>query len=100
MERTKTFPKDPNFAARFSSYGYNPDPYPGDLFLFKVVERPWYIRWDPLEPWQKHVLGKMEIRKVPGKHGTMLYEPYVQNLAQQLNDCLRQVENRQEYPSN
>jgi thioesterase domain-containing protein/acyl carrier protein len=96
LKGTKTFSKDTYIAARISSYGYDPDPYPGDLFLFKVMERPWYVRWDPLEPWQKHVSGKMEIRVVPGKHGTMLFEPYVQNLAQQLNDCLRQVDNQQE----
>jgi amino acid adenylation domain-containing protein len=100
MKRTKVFPKDPYIAARFSSYGFNPDPYPGDIFLFKVVERPWYIHWDPLEPWQKYVSGKLDIREVPGKHGTMLFEPYVQNLAAQLNDCLRQVEKRYDHPSN
>jgi thioesterase domain-containing protein len=50
------------------------------------------VHWDPLENWQKYVLGKIEIREVHGKHGSMLFEPTVQDLSSRLNDCLRQVE--------
>ena len=96
MKRINYSSKNTYMAARISTQGFNPDPYPGDVFLFKVAERPQYVVWDPMEPWQKLVLGKMEIREVPGEHSTMLFEPYVQNLAHQLNDCLLQVENHQE----
>jgi thioesterase domain-containing protein/acyl carrier protein len=92
MKRINYFPKNTYIAARISSYGFEPAPYPGDVFLFKAVERPWYVHWDPLENWQKYVLGKIEIREVHGKHGSMLFEPTVQDLSKQLNDCLRQVE--------
>jgi thioesterase domain-containing protein len=92
MKRINYFPKNTYIAARISSYGFEPAPYPGDVFLFKAVERPWYVHWDPLENWQKYVLGKIEIREVHGKHGSMLFEPTVQDLSSRLNDCLRQVE--------
>jgi len=29
-------PKNPIVAANISSHGFNPDPYPGDVFLFEV----------------------------------------------------------------
>jgi thioesterase domain-containing protein len=92
IKRINYIPKNAYEAALISSHGYEPAPYPGDVFLFKAVERPWYVHWDPLENWQKHVLGKIEIREVQGKHGSMLFEPNVQELSRQLNDCLRQVE--------
>jgi aspartate racemase len=90
----KYTPKTTMEVARLSRYGFLPEPYPGSLFLFRVSQRPWYVRWDPMENWRKYVLGDMEIREVQGKHGNMLFEPYVQNLSQELNDCLRQVEAR------
>jgi amino acid adenylation domain-containing protein len=82
-------PKNPIVAATISSHGFNPDPYPGDVFLFEVKQRPWYVRWDPMENWKKYVHGKLEIREVQGEHSTLLFEPYVQDLAHQFNDCLR-----------
>jgi thioesterase domain-containing protein len=88
-------PKDAMVAATISSYGFNPDPYPGDIFLFEVKQRPWYIRWDPMENWKKYVHGKLEIREVQGEHRSLLSEPYVQDLAHQLNDCLRLADEKQ-----
>jgi amino acid adenylation domain-containing protein len=85
-------PKEAMVAAGITRYGFHPSPYPGDAFLFKVEQRPWYIRWDPMENWHKFIQGKLEIRIIPGKHGTMFFEPYVQDLARQLNDCLQLVE--------
>jgi amino acid adenylation domain-containing protein len=79
-------------SSRISRYGFHPDPYPGDLFLFSVKHRPWYVRWDPMVNWHKYIKGELIIREVQGEHGSMLFEPYVQDLAHQLNDCLRMVE--------
>jgi amino acid adenylation domain-containing protein len=88
-------PKTAFVAALISSYGFQPDPYPGDIFLFEVRERPWYVRWDPMENWHKYVQGELEICEVLGQHNNILFEPYVQDLAQKLNDCLQQVDARQ-----
>jgi thioesterase domain-containing protein/acyl carrier protein len=82
-------PKKAIIAARISRYGFHPDPFPGNLFLFKVRQRPWYVRWDPMENWHKYVQGDLVIREVQGRHGNILFEPYVQDLARQLNNCLR-----------
>ena len=88
-------PKTAFVAARISRYGFQPDPYPGDVFLFEVRERPWYVRWDPMENWHKYVQGRVEVRETSGEHANILFEPYVQDLAQKLNDCLQQVDARQ-----
>jgi thioesterase domain-containing protein/acyl carrier protein len=88
-------PKKAMVAARISRFGYNPAPYQGNAFLFKVGQRPWYVRWDPMENWHKYIQGKLEIREIPGKHGNLLFEPYVQDLARHLNDCLQLVETGQ-----
>jgi len=85
-------PKKAMIAARISRFGYNPAPYQGNAFLFKVGQRPWYVRWDPMENWHKYIQGKLEIREIPGEHGNLMFEPYVQDLARQLNDCLQLVE--------
>jgi amino acid adenylation domain-containing protein len=92
IKRINYIPKNAYVAALISSHDYEPAPYSGDIFLFKAVERPWYVHWDPLENWQKYVLGKIEICEVLGRHGSMLSEPNVQDLSRRLNDCLRQVE--------
>jgi thioesterase domain-containing protein len=88
-------PKDAMVAATISRNSYAPPPYPGDLFLFVVRERNWYVRWNPMENWPKYVQGNLEIREVQGEHRTMLFEPHVQDLAHKLNECLKEVEGRE-----
>jgi amino acid adenylation domain-containing protein len=85
-------PKTAMAAARIYRFGFNPPPYPGNAFLFKVGQRPWYVRWDPMENWPKYIRGKLEIRDIHGEHGSMFFEPYVKELAFQFNDCLQLVE--------
>ena len=53
------------------------------------------MRWDPMENWHKYIQGKLEIREIPGEHGSLMFEPYVQDLARHLNDCLQLVEGGQ-----
>jgi hypothetical protein len=89
LKWVKTSPnKKAMLASTIFRYNYNPPPYPGDLCLFVVRSRPWYVRWDPMENWRRLVLGRLEIRPVQGEHGNLLFEPHVQYLASQLNDCL------------
>jgi surfactin synthase thioesterase subunit len=76
-------------AAHLARYIYNPRPFPGKVTLFKTDQNPWYIHWDPMEKWPAYVSGEFEVRKVPGGHGNLLFEPNVRELTQQLNECLR-----------
>ena len=89
LARLGYIPPNPLSAAHLARYVYNPRPFPGKVTLFKTDQNPWYVRWDPMEKWPAYVNGEFDVRKVPGEHGNMLFEPYVRELAQQLNDCLR-----------
>ncbi len=88
----KLAPIDGMGGASIASHNYNPEPYQGDGFLFEVKDRPWYIRWDPMENWQKYIRGKLEVRQISGTHTDILFEPYVQDLARQIDDCLQFVD--------
>jgi len=82
-------PPNPMSAAHLARYIYNPAPFSGKVTLFKTDQNPWYVRWDPMLNWPDYVTGEFEVRRVPGEHGNILFEPYVRELAQQLNECLR-----------
>jgi thioesterase domain-containing protein len=81
--------------SRLARYTYDPAPYPGVLVLFQAQERPWYVRWDPMENWPKYVSGQLRIRPVPGRHESILFEPYVHDLAAALEKEIQLVLDRQ-----
>jgi len=66
---------------KFARYIYTPPPYQGDMILFKVSDRPWYVRWDPMDHWAQFVSGRIETCVVPGGHFDMLAEPNVKEVA-------------------
>lgn len=70
---------------------YQPQPYTGQVVLFTALEQ------DQLPTvsvgfdlgWQQFAQGGLEIHTVPGNHLSILKEPHVQVLGQQLNACLQ-----------
>jgi amino acid adenylation domain-containing protein len=86
VEISKISVRDKNASASVAVAWYAPMPYPGDVVLFMVSERPWYMTWDPMVGWKDFIQGHLEIRKVPGNHMTLLKEPHVRELARQLKD--------------
>jgi thioesterase domain-containing protein len=77
--------------SRAARYNYAPAPYPGPLTLFKAGERPWYVDWDPMKRWSDYVSGEIVSVPVPGAHESILFEPYVKDLAEALDRRIRQV---------
>jgi amino acid adenylation domain-containing protein len=71
---------------------YKPEPYDGNAHLFSASDRPWYIRWDPMEEWVKTFTGPFEVVKVPGDHMSMLQAPRVDILAEKINARLSKNE--------
>ncbi len=67
---------------------YKPRPYSGGVTLFRAEERPEDDDPDPDLGWSKLATGGVEIRAVPGDHLSMLHEPHVKALAEQLKACL------------
>ncbi len=85
-------PQDRNMAiSRAARYNYDPPPYPGDVALFKASERPWYVTWDPMARWPEYVGGELRTFSIPGGHDTILFEPHVRLLAQELERCIERA---------
>ena len=67
---------------------YQPQRYAGKVTLFRATERP---ADDPPTPdlgWGELANDGVEIHDVPGDHLSMIHEPHVQILAEQLAQCL------------
>ena len=73
---------------------YNPEPYPGKITLFRVGERPSYVRTDLTAGW-KGYSAELEILDVPGTHATILSEPNIETLAAEVKKRLEAAQGSQ-----
>jgi thioesterase domain-containing protein/non-ribosomal peptide synthetase component E (peptide arylation enzyme)/acyl carrier protein len=72
---------------RIAARGYVYRRYPGKLIFFRVRERPTYVHADLTAGWQEYA-AEVEVHNVPGDHATLLNEPNVGALAEELKKCL------------
>ncbi|MFN6531145.1 non-ribosomal peptide synthetase [Nostoc sp. ChiSLP03a] len=78
--------------------------YPGRITLIRAGETPperlaskfSEISQDSTWGWSEYSCEPVDIHFVPGNHITMMAEPHVQVLAEQLKDCIQQALRRQE----
>jgi amino acid adenylation domain-containing protein len=63
-------------------------PYSGNVTLFKVSERPWYVNWDPMENWSKYLVGNFNVVNIPGNHMSLLSKPNAEIVARAISDSL------------
>jgi amino acid adenylation domain-containing protein len=80
---------------RYLLRSYRPQPYDGDTFLFAASDRPWYVRWDPMEGWEHILSGHFERLPVPGSHFSMIEPPQAAALAEKISGVLDEHEARQ-----
>lgn len=68
---------------------YRPDPYTGDIVLFRASKQPG--AWSGLQclGWNEYVSGTIEVIKVPGNHGNLIEQP---ELPQRLREVLQRAE--------
>jgi thioesterase domain-containing protein len=67
---------------------YVPQVYQGRITLFRASERSQRTHRNPDLGWGELAVGGVEIFDVPGDHATLIEEPRVQILAEQLKVCL------------
>jgi amino acid adenylation domain-containing protein len=67
---------------------YVPKVYPGCVTLFRASKQPAGYNNDCDLGWNKFAAGGVEILEVPGYHGSIVTEPRVRILAEQLEICL------------
>ncbi|MBD1869937.1 amino acid adenylation domain-containing protein [Cyanobacteria bacterium FACHB-471] len=75
------------YANSQAAYRYVPKPYPNRITLFRAVEQPDAIRDEPSLGWNA-LTSDIQLHQVPGNHLSLLKQPHVQTLAQQLGQCL------------
>jgi len=63
---------------------YSPTPYSGDITLFRASEKSLRGVNDEFAGWRQLATGNLEVVEIPGGHVSMLSEPQVQTLAEQL----------------
>jgi thioesterase domain-containing protein len=71
---------------------YTSNTYAGHITLLKARDRT--VGQDPTLGWGEVATGGVMVRTVPGNHYTMLQQPHVQTLAQQLSQCLATAQTR------
>lgn len=79
--------------------------YQGRLTLFRATKADEHLKFDrprmeltdnPFLGWEKWAIDGVDIHDVPGGHASMIQEPNVRVLAQQLQICLDRIEAAQE----
>lgn len=78
---------------------YRVQPYEGAVTLFRATSQPPGIYPDPTNGWGSLVLGDLRILDVPGHHGAIIREPRVKVLADLLNRCLLDAQERPSVPA-
>jgi amino acid adenylation domain-containing protein len=67
-------------------------PYPGRITLFRPASSPLYRNPDPALGWSEIAVNGVEVHQVSGQHTSLLKEPSVTQIAQELADCLRRAQ--------
>ena len=67
---------------------YVPHAYPGRLILFRSRHRPLLQFEDPHVGWSGYAEQGLEIHEVEGNHDSILLEPQVRTVAEELKDYL------------
>jgi thioesterase domain-containing protein len=70
---------------------YRPQPSSTPVTLFKAGEQGTLETPDETMGWGVLTSGEVEIHTVPGSHFTIVREPYVRSLAEQLADCINKA---------
>jgi thioesterase domain-containing protein len=68
---------------------YVPQVYPGRMTLFRARAQALFGPHDSELGWGPLAAGGVEVKVIPGSHGSMIQEPYVQVLAKELGACLQ-----------
>jgi thioesterase domain-containing protein/acyl carrier protein len=76
----------------FAMSKYRPTVYPGQLVIFRSVNREETFENDELLGWGGLAQGGIEVFDITGTHLEMLYEPNVRVLAEKLRSCLERAQ--------
>jgi thioesterase domain-containing protein len=72
-------------------WDYRPQIYPGTITLLRARSRPLFSPCQADRGWSRIAAGGLTTRVIPGTHDTILREPHVKVLAQELKDALSRI---------
>ncbi|HEX8424095.1 MAG TPA: non-ribosomal peptide synthetase, partial [Pyrinomonadaceae bacterium] len=72
---------------------YVPDVYEGQVTYFKAVGDGTNGAGDMSQGWRELALGGVEVHRLPGDHYSILKQPYVDALAERIEQQLQKIEN-------
>jgi amino acid adenylation domain-containing protein len=75
-------------ACAAAAAAYDVQPYDGQVTLFRVKEKSAGSLADPYAIWWRVAAGGVDLREISGDHLSLLKEPQVRLLAEELNDAL------------
>lgn len=81
-------PREASKAVFVAAHEYRPEPYDGNVVLFRSAVQSEGPYRDPRLGWGHLLNGSLEIREMPGDHEDMFREPYVELLAKELDRAL------------
>jgi amino acid adenylation domain-containing protein len=70
---------------------YDPLPYQGRVVVLRSSKQPHGIHPDPALGWGDLLKGELELREIPGHYINLLIEPSVRLLAEELKNCLQNL---------
>ena len=71
-----------------ASRAYRPKPYPGHITLFRTRIHTFFCSFDPAFGWGDLAAGGVTVKMVPGAHESILEEPHVWTLAEEMKRFL------------
>jgi FkbH-like protein len=74
---------------------YVPEAYPGRVTLIRTLGQPFLCSLDPQYGWGELAEGGVDVRIIPGSHEKIFVEPDVRFLAQTLDLCLTETQQKQ-----
>jgi len=83
-------------ACELAAKTYVPRVYPGRLVLFRSRQKPLMQFGDPHAAWSTYASQGLEIHEVDGDHDSILLEPQVQSVAEQLKPYLEELQSTPE----
>ena len=93
-ERLKMVPKDVAWINQTAYTRYRPGPFPGKITLFRVNDRPSYVRSDLTAGWKDYA-AELEILDVPGTHASMFDDANIERLAVEMKKCVEAAQAKQ-----
>lgn len=71
---------------------YQPKPYDGHVVVYRTRSQPVFCSQDNDLSWGRLVQGRVKVCLLRGTHGTILMDPFVQDLAEKLRGSLAEAE--------